>query len=223
MLNVFSIFESIDGEVNSFGQGACTIFIRLAGCNLRCTYGGSGCDTKMAQLSQSGTKMENADVIQKVFEYKSNKVTITGGEPLLQMGELSLVLDTLRAQNYKITLETNGTINPQPIIHLVDSLIMDCKIGHELNSEYFRCLLNRTCDWIKFVVWDMNSFLKACTHKEYLEKYCCPDSRFAFSPVTSQLSPKKLLEWIFKYVDNLSNTSLNVQLHKLIDLKEDQI
>ena len=104
-LVVQEMYSSIDGEINYWGQGFPSIFIRLAGCNLNCPY----CDTKYAKDTDGAKAFAPEELkksILKIFPgYK--KITITGGEPLLQATALYNFIKLLEDE-YLISIETNG-------------------------------------------------------------------------------------------------------------------
>ena len=107
ILKINEIFPSIQGEGLRLGEP--TLFIRLSQCNLKCYF----CDTKYAW--QTGQKMTVAQVVKKVQKiqgsFPAEWVCLTGGEPLLQnIGEL---VRALKADQFKIQVETNATIPPQ--------------------------------------------------------------------------------------------------------------
>ena len=99
-MNVIEIFSSIEGEGTRAGE-LCT-FIRLAECNLRCSY----CDTEYSFTG--GKEMSVEEIMQVVDGYGNYNVTITGGEPLLQ--DLTELLNVMN--KYFVNIETNGSINP---------------------------------------------------------------------------------------------------------------
>jgi len=102
-LKVSELFTSIQGE--GFFMGLPSVFIRLAGCNLRCCW----CDSKYAW--EEGREMSVKSIIRYVKKKMCPLVTITGGEPLLQ--DLTELLDELRKLDRIICVETNGTISPK--------------------------------------------------------------------------------------------------------------
>lgn len=106
MLAVNEIFESISGEAGGIPQGAWTTFVRVQGCNLRCSW----CDTKQAQsiVADRKTKTKVEEVLKNITERGNRQVLITGGEPLLQRGTQKL-LNELLAKRYTVQVETNGT------------------------------------------------------------------------------------------------------------------
>ena len=118
-MKVSEIFYSIEGEGIEIGRPE--VFIRLAGCNLRCDW----CDTKYAL--NDGKEMTVGEIIQEIRRHPCRSISITGGEPLLQGEELLKLVEELKRRNYWIQLNTNGTLFDQRIFELVDLLTMDCK------------------------------------------------------------------------------------------------
>lgn len=180
-LNVQAIFDSIDGEVNGFeGAGQLTTFIRLKGCNLRCQY----CDTKYAQDSEPENLMKVEDILQRVhFE----KVTITGGEPLLAGDNLISLVRCLLDKGSKITIETNGSVAlPKEFysafLHrlrfVVDYKTPSSNMDGMMNDQIFQSL--RATDVIKFVISDEEDYWFA---KEMISSHPSWVARKVFSPV----------------------------------------
>ena len=103
ILKINEIFASVQGE--GLRQGEPTIFIRLTGCNLQCTF----CDTRSAW--QKGEDMSIPDIMKNVNalkqDFPSEWICLTGGEPLLQ--DLRELTQNLKEQGFKIQIETNGT------------------------------------------------------------------------------------------------------------------
>jgi len=99
MLKVNEIFYSIQGE--GYWSGVPTIFIRLSGCNLRCSF----CDTK----HETGRDMTEEEIMRKVKVLPKCRVCITGGEPLLQNTEPLIKL--LNKDSHPVAIETNGSMN----------------------------------------------------------------------------------------------------------------
>ena len=118
-MKISEIFYSIEGEGIEIGRPE--IFIRLTGCNLRCIW----CDTKYAL--ENGKEMSIEEILQEVGKYPCKSVSITGGEPLLQKRELLELVRQLKALDYWIQINTNGTIFDEEIFGLVDLISMDCK------------------------------------------------------------------------------------------------
>ena len=101
-MKINEIFYSLQGEGK--WTGLPTIFLRTAGCNLRCVY----CDTKYAY--DSGKEMNEEEIIKEISKYSCKSICITGGEPLLQDGVLDFI-DVLLKNDYNICFETNGSLN----------------------------------------------------------------------------------------------------------------
>jgi len=229
MLKINEIFRSIDGEVcgystlHSFGlQGGWSIFIRLQGCNLRCPY----CDTLESLSLEGGQKKTVSEIIREVENLsigKIKKVTITGGEPLLQKN-LIFLLENLYDIKYSISIETNGTQKlSKSIRQFVDSFIIDIKLKNSgiqididnLKKNNFHITNNN--DFFKFVITNEEDFKDAIDIKNYLKTIT--NANFAISPLFSnknemKINPIKLIEKYQEY-----DFMINLQLHKLIGAK----
>lgn len=208
------IFQSVDGEVNAFGQGQITTFIRMAGCNLNCVY----CDTLYAKQAKPEQKVLVEKVIEQVLSLNSYKVTITGGEPLDQQDALQLLCFWLRKKDIHISVETNGSYRI-PYWGEEINWISDWKLSNAgeqssnaMRRENFNAL--KPSDFIKFVVGDWEDYREALSVVSKMGGNKC---RFAFAPVHGQLEPGTLFEWLIK--DGFCKASLNIQLHKYLNLK----
>jgi 7-carboxy-7-deazaguanine synthase len=212
-MRVFSIFQSIDGEVNAWGQGIPSTFLRLSGCNEKCSY----CDIPEAQNPKAGQLMLVDEVAQIIRNYECKKITITGGEPLLQEDSIHELLNRLFPENYKISIETNGTISTRRFRECRKPnenvcLIVDYKFGH-YNPDAFEFL--RDWDWVKIVVGNREDFDGARNILGLLRELGCK-ARFALSPIHETLSGKMLAEWILDA--KMWDVTLNIQIHKLISV-----
>jgi len=205
MLDISEIFCSIQGE--STFTGLPCIFIRLAGCNLRCKY----CDTTYSYE----TKFEKSvnQVLKEIKKYDPIKlVGITGGEPLLQPNIYNLITG-LRYHNYKILLETNGTINLEKVPDHVTKIV-DIKCpGSGYDSSFLAKnlhFINPKNDELKFVLSDKNDYSWA---KKFIKQYNLELHKILFSPVVVKLKPQRLAKWI---TDDKLPVRMQLQLHKLI-------
>ncbi len=204
MLKVNEIFYSIQGESSYAGERC--IFIRLTGCNLRCTY----CDTEYAFYN--GENLSVDTIIEKVKLYNCNLVEITGGEPLLQ-NEVHQLITKLCDYNYTVLLETSGSLSIEQVdkrvINILDfktpSSKMDNK-NHFQNVEYLKLT-----DEVKFVIGSKKDYDWS---KAIIKKYNLDEKvKILFSSVFKKVEQKELVEWILE--DNL-NVKYQLQMHKYI-------
>jgi len=145
MLRVSEIFRSIQGE--STHAGCPCIFVRLAGCNLRCRW----CDT--AYAFGGGREMTVAEVVAEVERYPCPLVEVTGGEPLLQPDAIPLMRELLR-RGRRVLLETGGSLPiegvPDGVLRIVD---VKCPGSGETASNRWENLESlRPGDEVKFVI-----------------------------------------------------------------------
>lgn len=213
-MQVAEIFQSIDGEINPWGQGRLSTFVRLSGCNLACRW----CDTPQSKIS--GIEMSSDEVFEKIQRLGCHKVTITGGEPLVQMEEVLLLIDVLLDHSYKISVETNGSIDP-PLIYLQDkrlSWVFDYKLEfpEKMQIKTMENILSFH-HWIKIVVGSEDDYRTAVIIKDSLQRMGSKAS-FAFSPAFDglrfMLSPNDLVSWLIR--DWQWDVVVNVQIHKLV-------
>jgi 7-carboxy-7-deazaguanine synthase len=203
-LRISEIFFSLQGETSRIGLP--TVFIRLTGCPLRCTY----CDTTYAFTG--GQNMGVAEILRQVAEYSPHYVTVTGGEPLAQKNCLPL-LRALCDAGYEVSLETGGALD----IGEVDARVMrvvDIKTPASGEAEKNRWenlpLLTRH-DEIKFVLCDENDYQWA--KQILLQHWLAEKCTVLFSPAHGALNAAQLAEWILR--DRLPVRML-LQLHKLL-------
>ena len=203
-LRITEIFYSLQGETSRVGLP--TVFVRLTGCPLRCTY----CDT--AYAFTGGQNASVADILRQVAEYAPRYVTVTGGEPLAQKN-CSLLLKALCDAGYEVSLETGGALD----ISAADARVMrvvDIKTpasGEAEKNRWENLELLTPHDEIKFVLCDEIDYQWA---KEVLRQHRlaekCP---VLFSPAHGTLDATQLADWILR--DRLQ-VRLQVQLHKLL-------
>lgn len=213
-MQIAEIFQSIDGEVNFFGQGRLTTFIRVAGCNLKCSY----CDTPQGHLP--GFFMDVDQVFQKVKELKCPKVTITGGEPLFQYDETLKLVDLLWGENFKISVESNGSFAP-PTSFLSRAEIcwvFDYKIEFGALMQWNMMCQLSSGHWVKIVIGSKQDYIDA---KQIVEKLIAQGCRakIAFSPMMGnpEFEPSDLVKWMIE--DRLWSVVLNVQIHKFLKVR----
>jgi 7-carboxy-7-deazaguanine synthase len=203
-LKVYEIFYSIQGETTTAGFPS--LFIRLAGCNLDCSW----CDTVKAK--NGGSEMDVEDIIDEVNRSKPfHHVTLTGGEPLIQDGALHL-LQRLSEEGYTTQVETNGTVLYGTIPDNV-RIITDVKTPSSGESGSFKeenIEHLRKCDEIKFVIAMMEDYEFAKSFVK--DKLKDVESVVNFSPASGMMEPWVLANLIIK--DKLP-VRLNIQLHKI--------
>jgi 7-carboxy-7-deazaguanine synthase len=224
MLNIQSVFDSIDGEANGFlGAGQLTTFIRLKGCNLNCRY----CDTK---YSQEPTPEKWRSVIEVADQVHFPKVTITGGEPLLQKTAVeALCFELIYNRGCSVSIETNGSIVPPYFMHslryIVDYKLTSSGMYSAMKPEVF-CVL-RKVDVIKFVIADEADYNWAKTlvetkdwpaQKVFSPAITFKNLKYAGSgpvptPIIAMDWPKQLVE---KMIQDKVNASFSLQLHKVL-------
>jgi len=203
-LKVYEIFYSIQGETTTAGFPS--LFIRLAGCNLECSW----CDTVKAK--DGGREMNVEDIIDEVNRNKPfHHVTLTGGEPLIQDGALHL-LQRLSEEGYTIQVETNGTIEfgtiPDNTRIITDVKTPSSGEDSSFNLDNIKHLSKN--DEVKFVIAMMEDYEFA---KSFVnEKLKGVESVINFSPASGMMEPWVLANLIIK--DKLP-VRLNIQLHKI--------
>ena len=206
---VNEIFCSIDGEVNHYGLGTMSTFVRFAGCNLTCDY----CDVR--DMSD-GKEMTVDEIVATVQEFPARKVTITGGEPLIQdHDELEKLLTCFHFIGKKVTIETNGTIEIPGTMLVLACWVIDFKIGQNFALDSIEISNLFPGDYIKFVIANKEDYEFA--RNKYYELRKRTVANFAFSPVCGELYPAKLFSWMLE--DGLCDVKLNVQLNKYINLR----
>jgi len=203
-LRITEIFYSLQGE--ALHSGAPSVFVRLTGCPLRCTY----CDS--AYAFYGGSKMLMSDILTKVAEFGARFVCVTGGEPLAQKPCRTLLRQLCDA-GYNVSLETSGAldiaeIDPR-VSRVMDLKTPDSKEAHRNRLENLPLLSPH--DQLKFVLCSRADYdwAKAMLIEHALSSRCV----VWFSPSFGQLEPRELADWIL--LDRLS-VRLQLQLHKTL-------
>jgi 7-carboxy-7-deazaguanine synthase len=216
---IIEIYKSVQGE-SSFAGLPC-IFVRLAGCNLRCSW----CDSEYTFTG--GRKVSLNDVMTEVKKLAPvTLVEITGGEPMLQEREVVPLMERLLTEGYEVLIETSGE---RPLVAVPTSVhkIVDVKCPASGEGESFR-LENLEAlsirDEVKFVIADRGDYEFA---RDFVREHGL-ESRVGdvlFSPAFRKdagpqrdatnclLDPRELVEWML--ADGL-NVRLGLQIHKFI-------
>ena len=204
-LRITEIFHSLQGETTTTGLP--TVFVRLTGCPLRCVY----CDT--AYAFEGGSKMSFTEILDSISQYKTNYVTVTGGEPLAQPQCIDLLRE-LCDLGYRVSLETSGAICVEEVDSRVVKIV-DLKTpgsGEVSRNLYSNIKFLRPEDEVKFVICDRSDYDWSCMKIDQL-KLRDYGSEILFSPSQGQLSPQQLAEWI---LDDRLNVRMQLQTHKMI-------
>jgi 7-carboxy-7-deazaguanine synthase len=219
-MQITEIYKSVQGE--STYAGLPCIFVRLTGCNLRCSW----CDSEYAFFG--GTKMTQEEVLAQVKKLspRGGYVEITGGEPMLQEREVVPLMQGLLDAGYKVLLETSGERGLASVPHGVIKIV-DVKCPHSGAPDTFR-IENldalKPADEVKFVISDRVDFEFA---RDFTLRHDLGSRTNAvlFSPAFSQdatgtrdsrhcmLDPEQLVEWMLQ--DNIP-ARLGLQIHKFI-------
>ncbi len=203
-MRITEIFYSIQGE-SSFAGRPCT-FIRLTGCNLRCTW----CDTEYS--FHGGTEMTPSEIMARIIEYGCKLVEFTGGEPLLQRDVFPLIMEILD-KGYTVLVETGGSINLSNLdpraIKILDIKCPSSGMHDKMDFANIDLLTGR--DEVKFVVLDRKDYEYA---RSIIETYnLTVRTNVLFSPVYDRADVRTIAGWILK--DKL-DARCQIQLHKYI-------
>ncbi len=202
MLRINEIFLSIQGEGISTGYP--TIFVRLTGCNLSCSY----CDTTYSY--SEGEYMTVAAIMEKIEELKYKRVCLTGGEPLLQQ-EVKGLLAAL--EDYEVNIETNGSVDLAAFPLQADHrFTMDIKVPSSGEADSF--LISNfevlgAKDEIKIVLGSREDYVWG---RELLKKHY-RRGIITLSPIFGAIDPKDIISWML--ADGL-DARFQLQLHKII-------
>lgn len=201
-MKIAEIFTSLQGE--GLTSGYPTIFIRLAGCNLSCSY----CDTPASR--QGGTVMDVDEVAARALAEKPHHVCITGGEPLLQKNEVAELSRRLISAGKKVSIESNGTL---PFDGLPDevSICMDVKCPSSGERSDIDLLADlRSTDSVKFVVGTDDDLQYAekiiMTHQIAADIFISPVYGTDYQRIASYILSRNL------------PARMQLQLHKFIGL-----
>lgn len=223
-LPVVEIFSSIQGEARNSGKP--TTFIRLRGCNLSCSF----CDTRYANTPHSEAicdEIREEVILLTVAELGNKNICITGGEPMIH-DNVSHLAYSLGISGYSVEIETNGSIPLYDHVFRKHNprirFIMDIKTpssGMDKMNLYSNVSRLTDEDDIVIVISDEADYQFA---KLFIFNTVFPRKlRIYLSPVNlpsqqgKSLLPSLLANWLIR--DKLPNTFIQLQLHKLIDMK----
>ncbi|MBZ5548149.1 MAG: radical SAM protein [Acidobacteriia bacterium] len=219
-MQVTEIYKSLQGE--STHAGLPCVFVRLTGCNLRCSW----CDSEFSFYG--GHKMTVQEVLSEVIRLSPDGglVEITGGEPMLQEREVIPLMERLLEAGYQVLLETSGE---RPLARVPEAVIkiVDVKCPHSGEPDTFaeeNLESLQSHDELKFVLTDRTDYEFA---RDFIRRHSLALRVHAllFSPAFAKeasgardtshcfLDPQELAEWIM--ADNIP-ARLSLQIHKLI-------
>ncbi|MBO4649055.1 MAG: 4Fe-4S cluster-binding domain-containing protein [Lentisphaeria bacterium] len=207
-MKIYETFASIQGE--STRAGIPCFFIRLAQCNLRCSY----CDTKRAQTLQNSREIEVRVLVEAAVRSGLELVEITGGEPMLQAEGVCELAEGLIRQGRTVMIETNGSCDlsplPPEVIRIVDWKTPSSGEDARMYLPNFSSL--RPQDEVKFVLSDEPDYRFAL---EKISQYRLAEQtpNLLFSPVYGALPGAELVEWMLR---DHAPARLNLQIHKYI-------
>lgn len=237
-MNLVEVFTSIQGEGILVGQPQ--VFIRFAGCNLKCRF----CDTpealtipqkcKITTLSKK-VEISNPVKIQSLIDLIEEDIltypviSLTGGEPLLKVNSLITLITEVKKRYYKtkIYLETNGTLpfNLEKIIDKIDIIAMDIKLPSmtglkpfwEKHKDFLK-IANKKEVFVKIVLGPqvVNEEIKKSI---FLIKEISSDIPLVFQPVDKRISLQKLLGYQAEAAKELNEVRIIPQIHKLVKWK----
>lgn len=208
-LRVVEQFYSIQGE-SSFAGLPCH-FIRLHGCNLRCSY----CDTVYANNDAQYQVVQISDLVKQYAKNETRLIEFTGGEPLLQIDP---VIEACRelVKYCTVLIETNGSVDispfrwaPPELVLVMDVKTPSSQMHEKLLQDNFKHL--RTVDEVKFVIGDYTDFQFA---KQIIEKYNLHlKCKMLASPIFGITDVQELARWVLNETPYMR---LQLQMHKII-------
>ena len=207
-LTINEIFYSIQGESTFAGQPC--VFVRLTGCDLRCTY----CDTEYAFFEGKRRTLE--EIIAAVEKYPCRLVEITGGEPLLQK-RVHRLMSRLCDDGCTVLIETSGAHDISPVDARVHR-IMDLKTpssGECARNRMENLALLGVRDEVKFVIGSEEDYAWAKAQVlAGVPGWADRVNAILFSPVFGKMTPLELATRVM--ADALPRVRMQLQMHKLI-------
>lgn len=211
-MKVVEIFESIEGEGKRTGELA--TFVRLFGCNLRCTY----CDTRYGCEGTGYTRVRTEEVVEMCKVYGHKNVTVTGGEPLIHPG-IGKLLKLLVEAGFDVNVETNGSRFPLrlfkrsncgSVFYTADYKCPTSGMESYMDDRIVKGLTKE--DVLKFVVGNFEDLERV---KDILE-YVGTEAQVYISPVFGAIEPKAIVAYALANHLDKYNVRVQVQLHKVV-------
>lgn len=221
--NIVEIFCSIEGEGKR--AGILAQFIRLAGCNLKCSY----CDTAYSWDTTSNdfcyTQMSLIEILSSL-RVDVKAVTITGGEPLLSKN-VNILIDALVENGFQVNIETNGAVDISPFVNRYTGEQLFFTIDYKLPSSGMekKMIINNyrmlsDCDVIKYVVGsdeDAHAVVDSLTEiQSYYLKEQISMPQVYLGVVWGMYPAEKLVDLMRNNTDLFNQAHLQLQIHKFI-------
>jgi len=204
---VINIFESVQGE--GFHTGRVAIFIRFAGCNLRCSF----CDTKFAWDKEEGRPLDPWQIMTAIetHNYKSKFVVLTGGEPLVQdFNALQELIEILQGNNYYVAMESNGSIEFNKRDLGLDWVTISPKtILWRGQGDELKLLYDGTQELI---------FYEQGEFAHYYLQPILPEDNFVFDKEENIMKVLKAFEKVLVAVKENPKWKVSFQAHKLVGI-----
>ena len=217
---IAEVFKSIQGE--GIYQGITQVFVRFFGCNLKCEF----CDTVMDRYIE----IDNAELLERVNSYGDcHSISLTGGEPLLQVDFLKEFTKVLKDQGTIVYLETNGTLpqNLEKVINFIDIIAMDFKLPYSTglkefwsqHQEFLKIARAKEV-FIKLVI-GKTTLLEDLQIASSIVKEIEADSAFVLQPqnLFEDILQKKIEYFREQCQQNNMNVKVISQMHKKIGVK----
>jgi 7-carboxy-7-deazaguanine synthase len=219
-MRIIEIYKSLQGE-SSYAGLPC-VFVRTAGCNLRCTW----CDSEYTFKGGQNMTLDDVEGEVRRLSPRGGLVEITGGEPLLQEAQIVMLMDALLAAGYLVLVETSGERLldkvPRQVVKIVDVKCPHSGEGGTFRTENLQHLTAR--DEVKFVVASRTDYEFA---REFIRDndLCGKVASIILSPAFRKdatgsrdvshclVDPRELAEWML--ADGI-NARLGLQIHKFI-------
>ena len=208
-LPVVECFASIQGE--STHAGRLCYFIRLAGCNLQCSY----CDTVYAQSAAAGEMTALTDLLDGARRSGLKLVEITGGEPAMHPAA-PILAQMLIDDCFEVLMETNGSVLldkfPAQVKRIIDVKLPSS--GMSDRNEPGNYALLKDGDELKFVTGSYEDFQWAL---EWIDRWQLDNKAgvpLIFSVVFGKVTPEELVQWLLE--SQRSNLRFQLQMHKFI-------
>ena len=212
-MKVSEIFKSIEGE--GLRTGLPAVFIRLHGCNLRCSY----CDSMYAVEGCDYKQMSVAQILDSVKEYGDIiHVTLTGGEPLIHP-DVEDLLCQLSGYGYRVNIETNGTVPCKwhfpGLFYTMDWKCKSSGMTAKMKIENLETL--GANDVLKFVVGTVEDLEETESVVKSLAEKKSDMPHVFVSPVFGNLSNEEIVNWLLNSATMVKNNArFQIQLHKII-------